>query len=144
MINEGKGGVILDRIFGEHHNTYCRDDFDGLVVIFEKTKGQQGFIVVLDPKHNDGDAEALYRNEMAQEIGYFGRQGCAAGVMLPGDECKSLSEVTKKDTTLRIASAETGAALYVCYRNDHGAVIGPFGVYKDMKGTNSIKRKRRR
>ena len=144
VINERKGGVILDRIFGEHQNTYCRDDFDGLVAIFEKTKGQQGFIVVLDPKHNGGDAEELYRNEMAKEIGYFGRQGCAAGVMLPGDECKSLSEVTKKDTTLRIASAETGAALYVCYRNDHGAVIGPFGVYKDMKGTKLDKEEKKK
>ena len=58
------------------------------------------------------------------------RSGAAGGIMLPGNNCRSLSKVTRNERILCARPKSVGMSL--SYRNDKGEVKGRSSVYSDL------------
>ena len=89
-------------------------------IIFVKSNFDE--ISILEQSLNE--MKPISRGDMAS------RAGSAGGYMLPSNECKSLSTITKNERLLCVRKKSVGMS--VTYRNKNGEVKGRNSVYNDL------------
>ena len=97
-----------------------------------KLPRKNDFIVIVKSNYDKISILEQSLNEM-RDICYgkiSSRAGAAGGIMLPDNQCKSLSKVTTNERVLCVRSK--GVGLSLTYRNYDGAVKGRNSIYNDL------------
>ena len=106
----------------------CPDYEFGLI----KLPRKNDFIIITKSQFNELSVLEQSLNEMKyiSKGAIASRAGAAGGVMLPFNECRSLSKVTLNDRVLCARKKSVGMS--VSYRNNEGVVKGRNAIYNDL------------